>query len=106
MGGRQLRRSTGTRSSGIVSQDPDLCLGTARFCTGRRHRRGWNLQAPKGIAVGAACGPLRGTGLAVVLSSKGGHSMYWVMIAFMAGLGFYYVTVRRKRKAQTSSKAA
>jgi len=32
--------------------------------------------------------------------------MYWVMIAFMAGLGFYYVTVRRKRKAQTSSKAA
>ena len=26
--------------------------------------------------------------------------MLWILAVLMAGLGFYYITVRRKRKAQ------
>jgi hypothetical protein len=34
-----------------------------------------------------------------------GVSMYWVMVAIMAGIGLSYVMVRRRRKADASKAA-
>jgi len=44
-----------------------------------------------------ACG---GTG-----QSFKGVSMYWVMVAIMAGIGLSYVMIRRRRKAEASKAA-
>jgi hypothetical protein len=41
-----------------------------------------------------------GTALAVIAPHRGGHYMLWVLAVLMGGLGFGYVTIRRKRKAQ------
>jgi hypothetical protein len=40
----------------------------------------------------------------IELSFKG-VSMYWVMVAIMAGIGFGYVVVRRRRKAEAAKAA-
>jgi hypothetical protein len=34
-----------------------------------------------------------------------GVSMYWVMVAIMAGIGLSYVMIRRRRKAEASKAA-
>jgi hypothetical protein len=31
---------------------------------------------------------------------QGGHMLYWLMVAVMAGVGFGWVQVRRRRKAE------
>jgi hypothetical protein len=34
-----------------------------------------------------------------------GDSMYWVMVAIMAGVGLWYVAIRRRRKADAAKSA-
>jgi hypothetical protein len=41
-----------------------------------------------------------GTALALTSPHKGVRIMLWVLAILMGGLGFGYVTIRRKRKAQ------
>jgi hypothetical protein len=41
-----------------------------------------------------------GIALALIAPHRGGQYMLWVLAVLMGGLGFGYVTIRRKRKAQ------
>jgi hypothetical protein len=46
-----------------------------------------------------------GTAIAMAASSKGGY-MLWILAIVMGGLGFGYVTVRRRRKAEQKPASA
>jgi hypothetical protein len=80
---RCFRRDENAKSASRIAERSNRGAGFVRWCT---------------VVAQGGAGPHPGITIAIVVVTQGEVPMYWVFVGVFTGIGFAWVTVRRRRK--------